>query len=347
MIAFLRQVWYALCEVMLVRLQTLETRRYDFDNLRGLLILCVVFAHLVEIFTPFPSSESLYRIIYSFHMPAFLFLFGYFATFRPGRIGWQVLMYLLFQSMYLLFARYALGSRAAWQYTTPYWLLWYLLVCIYYQLLTPVYNLHGKPLQAGMFVLTVLLALVAGFMPSIGYKGSFSRFFVFQPFFVAGFYFRKYEQPIRKLFAKGRLWWRLAGCLLPVIAGICLLRSDISRNMLYGSYAYAKTHSTLWSRLGILLMGCGWIIFLVGSLGSILKRKVPLLTALGQNTLPVFLLHGFVVRALPQVFPKWMDKPILILPITMGILFPLGNPWVGKAFRYIFDPPFLKQKHTA
>lgn len=327
----------------------LPPRRYDFDNLRGILILLVVVAHLIEQFAPFPGSEGIYRTIYSFHMPAFLFLFGYFASFQPARIGWQVLMYVLFQSLYLLFARYALGSNAAWQYATPYWLLWYLLVSIGYQLLIPLYDWKSKPIQAVIFMFSVGLALAVGFVSSIGYKWSLSRFFVFQPFFIAGLYYRNHEPVLRKALGKGRLWYRLAGCLLPVIATIILLSSEISRNMLYGSYAYIKTGSTLWTRLALLCIGFVWIVFLVGSLGKLLNRKLPLLTALGQNTLPVFLLHGFIIRGLPRLFPQWTKLPVLILPITLGILFLLGNPWIGKAFRFVFDPPFLKKKqmHTA
>ena len=337
------------CEVMLMRPNAPQTRRYDFDNLRGILILLVVAAHLIEQFVPFPGSEGIYRTVYSFHMPAFLFLFGYFASFKPARIGWQVLMYVLFQSLYLLFARRILGNNVLWQYTTPYWLLWYLLASIGYQLLLPLYDWKAKPVQAVIFALSVVLALVVGFIPSVGYKWSLSRFFVFQPFFIAGLYYRRGETALQKVFSKGRLWWRLAGCLLPIIACIGLLSSDISRNMLYGSYAYAKTGSTLWIRLALLGMGFGWIVFLIGSLGKILNRKLPLLTVMGQNTLPVFLLHGFIVRGLPHYFPKITQHPILILPITVSILFLFGNPWVGKAFRFIFDPPFLrKQKmHTA
>ena len=322
-------------------------RRQDFDNLRGILILLVVAAHLMEKFVSFPGSEEIYRTVYSFHMPAFLFLFGYFAAFRPARIGWQVLMYVLFQSLYLLFARKVLGSNVLWQYHTPYWLLWYLLASIGYQLLVPLYDWKAKPAQAAIFLLSVALALVVGFIPTIGYKWSLSRFFVFQPFFVAGLYYRHNETALRKAFSKGRLWWSLAGCLLPVIACIALLFSDISRNMLYGSYAYAKTGSTLWTRLALLGMGFGWTVFLTGSLGKLLNRRLPLLTALGQNTLPVFLLHGFIVRGLPCYFPKLTAHPILILPLTLLILFLFGNPWVGRAFRLVFDPPFLRKKKAS
>lgn len=331
----------------MAKLSPPSARRYEFDNLRGCLILLVVAAHLMERFASFPGSEDIYRIIYSFHMPAFLFLFGYFATFKPFRIGWQILMYLLFQSLYLLFARYVLDTKAAWQYSTPYWLLWYLLTGIYYQLLIPLYNRKSPVSQGVVFAFSIILSLVAGYFPTIGYQWSLSRFFVFQPFFIAGLFYRRHELCLQKPFTKGRLWWRLAGCLLPMAACVCLLASDVSRNMLYGSYAYAKTGSTIWGRTMLLLIGFAWIVFLLGSLGFILNRKLPLLTTLGQNTLPVFLLHGFVVRAIPRFFPQWLRNPILILPLTLGILFLFGNPWVGKAFRLFFDPPFLKKKmHT-
>ena len=52
----------------------MKAREYQYDNLRFLLIALVVLGHLLEIAVEFPQKEILYTLIYSFHMPAFLFL---------------------------------------------------------------------------------------------------------------------------------------------------------------------------------------------------------------------------------------------------------------------------------
>ena len=50
-------------------------RNYRMDNIRCILIFLVVFGHML---TWIPKADTPYRIIYLFHMPAFLFLTGYF-----------------------------------------------------------------------------------------------------------------------------------------------------------------------------------------------------------------------------------------------------------------------------
>lgn len=55
------------------------SRDYGMDNLRALLILFAVFGHLLETLDGNGLTVDIYRIIYSFHMPAFVFIMGYFA----------------------------------------------------------------------------------------------------------------------------------------------------------------------------------------------------------------------------------------------------------------------------
>ena len=58
-------------------LSSFPPRDYSLDNVRFVLIFSVVFAHLLEVCEPFTGSWLIYKFIYSFHMPAFIFLFGY------------------------------------------------------------------------------------------------------------------------------------------------------------------------------------------------------------------------------------------------------------------------------
>ena len=51
-------------------------RNFQYDTMKGILILLVLLGHCLE---QFKGGEMIYRIIYSFHMPAFL-AFCYFDT---------------------------------------------------------------------------------------------------------------------------------------------------------------------------------------------------------------------------------------------------------------------------
>src|SRR5690625_7801367 len=78
-----------------------------FDNAKLLLIFLVVFGHLIQPFTGDSKSvQTLYTWIYTFHMPAFIFLAGFFAK-GSGNIQYiiklakrLIIPYLIFQVMY-------------------------------------------------------------------------------------------------------------------------------------------------------------------------------------------------------------------------------------------------------
>ena len=89
----------------------ISQRDARFDNLKGILIFLVVFGHLLELVGG-PAAAWLYRLIYSFHMPAFVFCSGWFAQFDAARFFRRLLYpYLLYQTLYLLFDRLVLHGR--------------------------------------------------------------------------------------------------------------------------------------------------------------------------------------------------------------------------------------------
>lgn len=47
-------------------------REYQYDNIKFILIIFVIFGHLLE-YIKGDISENIYRIIYTFHMPVFYF----------------------------------------------------------------------------------------------------------------------------------------------------------------------------------------------------------------------------------------------------------------------------------
>ena len=314
-----------------------KARDYSLDNIRFFLIFTVVFAHLLEICRAFSGSGYIYQFIYSFHMPVFIFLFGYNARYSPKKIifRWGI-PYIVFQSLYILFSRFVLKNDVDFQYTTPYWLLWYMLACIFYQLLLPIYDINDKRKQILILIGAVIISLLVGFDKTIGYYLSLSRFFVFQPWFILGFYFKKngiFEKNFT--YKKLRVALTFASALIIAIYAVFLYFNKIPNGLLYGAVSYEKCDGTIVMRALLLIIAFCWILFLFVGLKPYLNKRLFLITSIGQNTLPVFLLHGFVVKFLPIYLPDMLNYPLITVLLSFVLLLIFGNKLLNKAVYYI------------
>ena len=317
-----------------MNLSSSPPRDYSLDNVRFVLILSVVFAHLLEVCTPFKGSWLIYKFIYSFHMPAFIFLFGYNAKYSPKKIVYRwFLPYAVFQSAYISFSNFILNAKMDFQFTTPYWLLWYMLVCIYFQLLLPLFDTDDKSKQIITIICAFIISLLIGLEKSVGYYMSLSRFFVFQPWFILGYYCKKNNllerlslQPKRQLFV---LFASVAisAILVPIVW-------TIPNGLLYGSYSYSSCEGTLLMRAMASIMSFSVILFLCVGMRPYLNRKLILITHIGQNTWPIFLLHGFVIKVVPVYFPYLADSPWRVILLSFALVILAGNKLCNKAVYY-------------
>ncbi len=318
-------------------LQSGKTRDYSLDNIRFFLIFTVVFAHLLEVFGTFSGSVYIYRFIYIFHMPVFIFLFGYNVRYSPKKVIFRwCLPYIVFQSLYLLFSLFVLDIKVDFQYTTPYWLLWYMLSLIFYQLLLPLYETTNKNRQILTLICAFVISLLVGFDETIGYYMSLSRFFVFQPWFLLGYYCKK--NGILEVMIKQKITRTVVMIFSVVLIGLSALLlyyTDIPNGLLYGSLPYAKCGGALWMRAIVSIISICWILFLFVGVKPYLNKKLFLITTIGQNTWPIFLLHGFFIKALPIYLPHLLHYPWAILPLTCLLLLAFGNKIFNKAIYYI------------
>lgn len=168
-------------------------RKYSYDNIKFMLIFLVVFAHLLEVNGTFKGKNLLYEMVYSFHMPMFIFLSGFFARYNRQKIAFSfVYTYILMQVLYSAFKYYVLTPETtepfSMNFTTPYWLLWYLLALIFFYLLIPFFQQSDRRKQAAVLIVLFAVSLLFGFDSTIGYYFSLARFFSFLPFFVLGMY---------------------------------------------------------------------------------------------------------------------------------------------------------------
>ena len=317
-----------------------KKREYGFDNLRGILIFLVVLGHLLESCGSFRGAGFLYRTIYAFHMPAFLFLTGYFARYdREKIIQGMLIPFILFQTAYLLFDGWLNNGEVELQYTMPHWLLWYLMVCIGCHLLLPMYETDAFRQQLLALGITFSLSLLAGFDETVGYRLSLSRFLVFQPWFLLGYYCRcggwlgMIDRWDRDRLLLLKLLLTAAVCVLALLMHLFAFRPEL----LYGAHSYGNLDYGPAERLVAGIAALAWIGFGFLVLLPLVRWRLPMLTALGQNTMPVYLLHGFVVRYIQKRQPGMLETPWQVLLVAVLILAVLGNPVTGAVFRDIFS----------
>jgi len=319
-------------------MEAVRQRNYKIDNIKTILIFLVVFGHMMELV----SVKQIYLVIYSFHMPAFIFVTGYYAKFRPRKILLELIMpYVLFQTLYLLFDGYMKSKPVVFQFTTPYWLMWYLLTIIIYYLLLPCIRADSIMHKLPVVILSIAISLLAGFDSTIGYYMSLSRTLVFLPFFVLGNYIG--QDKIHSVIL-GK-WYGKAMVLLGVIlSSYYIITAKITPAMLYGAYSYEKAEFGLAGRAILLLVAMIWIIALFQFVPNI---KLPVFSNLGKGTFSVFLIHGFIQRWLRKGGFFDLDlynNFILAIAVSVLIVLLFGNQYFSSVFNYVVRGRMIREK---
>src|SRR5690606_18416852 len=104
----------------------LKQRDSFFDNAKLLLIILVVMGHMIEPLAGGQTLKPLYMLIYSFHMPLFILISGYFSknytseSYARKVITNLVLPYVIFETLYsLLDFVLSNGAPLTFTYFTP------------------------------------------------------------------------------------------------------------------------------------------------------------------------------------------------------------------------------------
>ncbi len=306
------------------------------DNLRGLLIILVVLGHVLNRISV-PNGRTVYYIIFSFHMPAFIFLSGLF--FRKGKGGhWKKLLppYLIFQLLNIAIKCWETGTLRPIQFTVPQHTLWYLLALMLWQMVTNTIELRGRD---GLIALALSMAagLLVGLDEGADNFLTLSRAVAFFPFFLAGAYLRENHWESFQNLQTGKRSLLLA---LPMVLtqGLLLLqRSSVRAWMFYCAEPYE-------SSTGLLIRAmvyCNAAAVILGLLVLLPRRELPVVTYLGQNTLSVYLLHNPILRILAKLgilaaLPG--PKVLWVVLLTTALLLCGAKPVVTAFHRFFsFD----------
>ncbi|MCF6150673.1 MAG: acyltransferase family protein [Candidatus Kuenenia sp.] len=275
----------------------IRERNHQIDNAKAGLIFLVIFGHLIE---PYIAKDTIfngiYSAIYTFHMPMFVFISGMLSKRNFGddyivrNIVSLVIPFILFQIFYEALEYYFYGSIASYTLNIrPYWILWYLWCLIFWRHMLVVFRFFRFPI-----VISIVLAILAGYVYYIGYYLSFSRILVFFPIFLAGHYLG--TDFFSKLRFKG--YFLIYPLILIAILCVFLYVLNINPRWMYGSMSYESVGCKEWYaggyRFGLLLLS-----LIVGfSFIGLMPQRKNYLTGYGKNVLFVYLWHGFFVKGL-------------------------------------------------
>src|SRR3954451_1438233 len=301
-------------------------RTFYFDNAKFILIFFVVFGHMIRSFIEDDEMVfTIYKVIYSFHMPAFILVSGFFAkgVYQKGYIlkitKKLIVPYLIFQLIYSIFY-YFLNeqSEIKWDLLNPHWSLWFLISLFCWNLML---LLVSKYHAFTSITISLVIGLLIGYVDWVTNYLSLSRTFVFFPFFLLGYYLNK--EHICSLF---KTRWRLSALAIfvMVFAGFYCFPNN-NYEWLLGSKPYGDISgasvTAMFTRLGFYFLS----FLMVFSFMSLVPRKQYFFTQLGKNTLYVYLLHGFFIKTFrkSEIQNYFHDPEQFLLLVVMSLLLTL------------------------
>ncbi|KGP74235.1 acyltransferase family protein [Pontibacillus yanchengensis] len=270
-------------------------RQVYFDNAKWILMFLVVFGHTIQPFTEnHQPIDVLYHWIYTFHMPAFIFLSGYFAKAKKSKdyiihlMKKLLLPYMAFQGLYTIY--YFLIGKGDWLNLPfePQWALWFLVSLFCWHLLLQWFS--KIPKYAALSI-TVIMGIVVGYFDPIGHMFSLSRTIVFFPFFLLGYWFS--EKELKMICHTS---FRTIGLVIMVLTAIGLfLTPSFSIDWFLSSKSYQVMDMPQWG--GVIRLGVYAIsILMTLSVLAWIPSKSYKWTPLGTRTLYVYVMHGFFIH---------------------------------------------------
>lgn len=320
-------------------------RNLHLDTIKGILITLVVFGHIIESHIDKPLELGIYNTIYSFHMPLFVLISGYFfnpfSSVKKNLINSLHLFetYLVFQTINLILMWKGGGHITPMSIFLPSWTLWYLLALAAWRVMTTIGSkiIPRQNFFVIIFTVAIIVSIFAGFIP-LSAEFSVQRIFYYYPIFLIGVLIRIKGLELTLIESKTPI---IGGGILLTISILVLLFSytDITfDNIRFGFFGYRsyETPADIYKKLGFMIIGISLSLILFTTI-----RTIKLFAIIGTCTLPIYIMHVFCVRFLNRHFidKGLLSEHILALAaytaiIIAGVYIICKNKW----FSYITNP---------
>lgn len=283
--------------------------RDDFaDFIKYLLIWFVVLGHFIN---PYQHNVgitgSLYNFLYSFHMPLFVFISGYFSkhlnSYRRKNIDTLLYPFIVFQLLNIVYTWIFPLELLEHNIFYPYHQNWYLLALFWWRTFSPYKQFFNDIVVIGF---SILISLGVGFIPEwSGFMGLYKTAY-FLPFFILGSYCEDLSKLLNKLMSHKKLWITL---LCFVMLSVILLSFnkdtlDIINYAFKADMGYNNGVLSLVIRtcsMGVSVLLCYAVLVIANILYNRLGNR-RLCFVRGGGTVLAFLGHEFIMIPLIRVY---------------------------------------------
>lgn len=302
-----------------------KMRNSYWDNMKLVLIFLVVLGHfLLPVSPKGQMTRTVYFWIYSFHMPAFIFVSGYFSKNyvnerrKEEKLAGFLALYLLF-TVSIWIIRFVFGKAIGFNILlSTSGAPWYMLAMFFWYLLIPFVS-RIKPVIA--FTLFFSLGLLVGLYKACGNFLVLSRAIVFFPFFLVGYYFDG------SLINRIKPWMRLfAASLLILWALILFVFHDYVSSFLKVISANSSYYSLGLSGLYGVVFRFFWYLLsaaMIMALMILIPSRRFSVTYIGERTLGIYIIHRLLRDVFNNLgFYRFMsgDRVVLLSCILISVL---------------------------
>lgn len=271
-------------------------RIFYFDNIKGLLMLCVILGHTLGICSSYYNyGYSWFKIIAFFMMPLFIFITGKFAKKSKKtplkRASKMLIIYIIAQVLITLYYGYVLKIiNPSKSLLSPRFTLWYLLTCAFLYLSEYILRKHKFK---SVFIISLILALIVGFIKPITNILSLTRTITAIPFFVLGYYSEEIN-----ILDKIKKHKKIIFALIIIISGWFLFNQGFflfkDTYLKYNYFSYRTPLECFFKRCLL------YVFFFIYSalIINIAPSKKTFLASLGNKTLTIYLFHGALLKAI-------------------------------------------------
>lgn len=317
-----------------------------FDNVKYLAIVLVAVAHAWEpVMDGSRTTRALYMVVYTFHMPAFILVSGYFSrSFDMSApkvkrlVTGVVVPYVLFETAYSLFKRYAGGVEdTPITLLDPLFLTWFLIALFIWRVTTPIWQSLRHPLPVALAI-----AALASVTPGITDDLDLQRVCQLLPFFVLGLIMKpEHFQLIRRR--------EVRMLSVPLVVGALLFAYWASPRMglgwFYRSNSAQEMDFQWWAGPVMTLAMFGCALALTVAFLAWVPRRHMWFTVLGAGTICGYLLHGFLVKGAGYygLFDRyeWLTGPLGLVVVSLVAAVAvtlLCTPPVRRVLRFATEP---------